>query len=127
MSREYRDGGYDDFLDALAAGEPYYLEDAKGDGFLPPREAHPRTGGELEERPLPESGEVVTFTRTEVPTPQLAEDAPYIVAIATFGPVRLTGQLRGVDPEAVETGMSVAVEVGETATTGERIIVFRPR
>jgi hypothetical protein len=127
MSREYRDAGYDDFLDALEAGEGYYLAGPDGDGFLPPREVHPRTGAPLSEEPLPTSGEVRTFTRTEVPTPKLSEDAPYVVAIAEFGPVSLTGQLRDVDPDVVETGMPVEVAVGETATTGERIVVFRPR
>jgi hypothetical protein len=127
VTREYRDEGYDDLLDALADGEGYYLEGPDGDGFLPPRAVHPRTGAELERQPLPETGEVVTFTRTEVPTPLLADDAPYVVAIAAFGPVRLTGQVRDVDPETVETGMRVEAAVGETVTTGERIVVLRPR
>lgn len=127
MSREYRDRGYDDFLDALEDGEGYYLAGPDGDGFLPPREVHPRTGEPLEPAPLPEAGEVVTFTRTEVPTPQLREDAPYVIAIAAFGSVQLTGQLRGTDPEVVEVGMPVEAGVEETETTGERIVVFRPR
>ncbi|MEF8790874.1 MAG: OB-fold domain-containing protein [Haloarculaceae archaeon] len=127
MSREYRDAGYDDFLDALDDGEGYYLAGPDGDGFLPPREVHPRTGEPLSEAPLPDAGEVVTFTRTEVAAPQLDEDAPYVVAVAAFGPVRLTGQLRDVDPTDVEPGMPVEAGVGETVTTGERIVVFRPR
>ncbi len=126
MSREYRDAGYDDFLDALEAGEAYYLAGPGGDGFLPPREVHPRTGEPLEEAPLPETGEVVTSTRTEVPTPMLGDDAPYVVAVASFGPVRLTGQLQDVDPEEIEPGMTVEAAVGETETTGERIVVFQP-
>lgn len=127
MSREYRDHGYDDFLDALEDGEGYYLAGPDGDGFLPPREVHPRTGAPLEPEPLPEAGEVVTYTRTEVPTPQLSDDAPYVIAIAAFGPVRLTGQLREIDPEVVEVGMPVEADVQETETTGERIVVLRPR
>jgi hypothetical protein len=126
MTREYRDAGYDDFLDALADGEGYYLAGPDGAGFLPPREVHPRTGEPLSPEPLPDAGEVVTFTRTEVPTPSLAEDAPYTVAVAAFGPVRLTGQVRGVDPGDVVVGMPVEAGVGETVTTGERIVVFRP-
>ena len=127
MSREYRDAGYDDFLDALEEGEAHYLEGPDGDGFLPPRQVHPRTGEPLEEAPLPESGEILSFTRTEVAAPTLADDAPYVVAIAEFGPVRLTGQVRGVDHEDVTFGMPVEASVGETATTGERIVVFEPR
>jgi uncharacterized OB-fold protein len=127
MSRDYRDAGYDDFLEALAAGEGYYLEGPDGDGFLPPREVHPRTGEPLERAPLPEAGEVVAVTRTEVAAPQLREDAPYHVAIAEFGPVRLTGQLRDAEPTTVEPGLPVEVDVGETVTTGEEIVVLRPR
>jgi hypothetical protein len=127
MTREYRDAGYDDFLDALAEGEAHYLEGPDGDGFLPPREVHPRTGAELAERPLPDAGEVLTYTRVEVPTPQLADDAPYVLAVAQFGPVRLTGQVHSDDPDDVEVGMRVTADVGETVTSGERMVVFRPR
>lgn len=127
MSREYRDSGYDDFLESLAEGEGYYLAGPGGDGFLPPRKVHPRTGEPLQQQPLPETGEVVTVTRTEVATPQLADDAPYLVAIAEFGPVRMTGQLRDVGTDEAEPGLEVEVGVGETATTGEHIVVFRPK
>ena len=32
-----RDAGYDDFLDAVEDGEPYYLAGSDGNGWLPPR------------------------------------------------------------------------------------------
>ncbi|PSP81888.1 nucleic acid-binding protein [Halobacteriales archaeon QS_1_68_17] len=127
MTREFRDTGYDDFLEALEAGEGYYLAGSDGDGFLPPRNVHPRTGEPLEEEPMPEAGEIVSLTRTQVAAPQLADDAPYTVAIAEFGPVRLTGQVRAEDPKSIEIGTTVEADVGETETTGDRIVVFRPR
>ena len=124
------DEGYDDLLDAVEAGEPYYLECANGHGLLPPRRICPRCGSrELAERALPEAGEIVTSTVVRVATPQFADDVPYVTAIADFGPVSLTGQLRGVepDPEAVEAVETVGVGIGESATTGQRLLVFEPR
>jgi len=35
--------------------------------------------------------------------------------------------VRGVDPEAVEMGDVVGIDVGERETTGDRIVVFQPR
>jgi uncharacterized OB-fold protein len=122
-----RDAGYDDFLDALEAGEPFYLEGPNGDGWLPPREIDPVTGRqELVERPLPSSGELLTVTHTQVPPPELHDDVPYTTGIAAFGPVRITGQVRGIDSDDVEIGTTVEASVGRTRTTGERVVVFEP-
>jgi uncharacterized OB-fold protein len=123
-----RDGGYDDLLDAVADGEGYYLGCPAGHGWLPPRRVCPECGARrLAEEPLPESGTVETHTTIAVPTPRLADDAPFVTALADFGPVRLTGQLREIDPEDVEAGLSVGVDVGESVTTGDRVLVLRPR
>jgi uncharacterized OB-fold protein len=122
-----RDAGYDDFLDAVAEGEPYYLESESGEGYLPPLPRDPATGeAALEKRPLPETGEVLTHTMTNVAAPEFADDAPYVVAVASFGPVRLTGQLRGVDPADVEIGQSVELGLDRSATRDERVLVFSP-
>ena len=125
----WRNAGYadfDDFLDGLEAGEPFYLESPSGNGWLPPRRIDPETGErELTERPLPETGEILTSTITNVAGPSFVEDAPYVVAIAEFGPVRITGQVRGVDPEDVEIGQAVSVGVG-ASERGERLVVFEP-
>jgi len=127
-SEAVRNEGFDDVLDAVAEGEGYYLECSNGHGSLPPRRVCPDCGDtELTEEPLPASGEIDTYTVTHVATPNFTEDAPYVVAIADFGPVRLTGQLRGVDPEAVETGQVVGVDVETTETTGERLLTFERR
>jgi len=122
-----RDDGYDDFLDAIQDGEPYYLESPSGDGWLPPRIRDPDTGErDLTEQPLPDTGEILTKTTTHVAAPDFADDAPFVVAIADFGPVNLTGQVRGIDPDDVEIGQSVEVDVGRTETTDDRVVVFRP-
>jgi uncharacterized OB-fold protein len=61
-----------------------------------------------------------------VATPQFEDDAPYVTAIAAFGPVSLTGMVRGVDPEDVSIGDTVGLAVGDRATTEDRAVVFRP-
>jgi hypothetical protein len=121
-----RDGGYDDFLDALADGEPYYLESPSGNGWLPPRRIDPETGErEFTREPLPETGEILTSTVTHVAGPSFAADAPFVVAVAEFGPVRVTGQIRDTDGEDVEIGQRVEIGVGRSET-GERLVVFEP-
>jgi uncharacterized OB-fold protein len=127
MSDEVRDAGYDDFLDALAEGEGHYLECAEGHGSLPPRSVCPHCGDrDLSETPLPETGTVDSCSTIHVPTPSFADDAPYVVAVVDFGSVRLTGQVRAT-PENVEVGTEVSPGVGETATTGERLVTFELR
>lgn len=122
-----RDAGFDDFLDAVEAGEPYYLETADGEAYLPPRPHDPATGAaDLAEHPLPETGEILTHTTTHVATPRFGEDTPYVTALATFGPVTLTGQVRGLDPEDVDIGLTVELDVDRSETADERVLVFRP-
>jgi len=128
MTEYARDGAFDDLLDDIARGDGYYLACENGHGSLPPRLACPECGSrELAEESLPDSGKVVTHTTITVATPQFEDDAPFVTAIVDFGPVTLTGQIRGVDPEDVETGQVVGVDVDETVTSGERLIVFEPR
>lgn len=124
---DVRNAGFDDFLDGVEAGEPYYLEGPEGDGWLPPRRIDPATGSdELTERPLPGTGTVVTYTQTYVASPAFTDDAPFVVAIAEFGPVRITGQVREIDPDAISAGQSVELAVGRSKTTGDRLVVFEP-
>jgi uncharacterized OB-fold protein len=127
MSDGVRDAGFDDFLDALADGDGYYLECAEGHGSLPPRSVCPHCGSrDLTETDLPETGTVDSHSTVHVPTPSFADDAPYVVAVVDFGNVRLTGQVRA-DPDDVDVGTEVSAGVGETATTGERLVTFEPR
>ncbi|QLG50796.1 Zn-ribbon domain-containing OB-fold protein [Natrinema halophilum] len=122
-----QDAGYDEWLEAAEEGDTYYLECANGHGSLTPRRVCPDCGSlELERVDMPETGEIQTFNVTHVPTPSFEEDAPYATAIADFGPVRVTGQVVGVDPAAVETGLAVELEITVSETTGKRILGFRP-
>ena len=114
-------------LAALEGGDGYYYECSNGHGTLPPRRACPHCGArELETVALPPTAEVVTYTTVTVPTPRFDDDPPYVTAIATCGPVRLTGILRGVDRSDVEIGQEVTVTVESDEPTDGRTIVFRP-
>lgn len=128
MSEPVRDAGFDDWLDGLAADEGTYLACPKGHGSLPPRRVCPICGSpDLTEEPLPDAGEVLTYTVVHVGAPDFADEAPYATAIADFGPVRLTGVVRGVDPDDVAVGATVVPAVGSNPSTGERMVVLQPR
>jgi hypothetical protein len=127
-SDEIRDSGFDDWLDALAAGEGYALRCANGHASLPPRLVCPDCGsGELTEEPLPPGGEVLTYTVVHVGTQEFDAQTPYTVAIAQVGDVRITGLVREVDPDDVAVGAPVEPAVGENPQTGDRVVVLRPR
>jgi uncharacterized OB-fold protein len=122
------DTGYDEWIDAVESGEGYYLECPDGHGSLPPRRTCPHCGAlTLAKSPLPESGTIETFGVVHVAAPSFADDTPYATGVVDFGPVRVTGVVRGVDHDGLEVGMSVGVGVEPTETTGESVVVFRPR
>lgn len=123
---DVRDGGFDDLLDAIDAGEPFYLTCPEGNASLPPKricpECHSR---ELTREPLSMEGSISTYTVVAVPAPRFSDTSPYVTAIADFGPVSLTGQLQGVDPSDVTVGQPVTI--GVEAVDGDRFVAFSPR
>lgn len=124
----YPNEGYDEFVAAVRNGEAFYLACPNDHGNLPPRRVCPECGEtDLTETPLPAVGQVETFTTTHVASPNFSGDTPYVLAVADFGPVKVTAQLRGLDHDAVAVGDSVELDVEETATTGDPVLVFRPR
>lgn len=121
------DAGFDEWLAALGEGDGHYLRCPNGHGSLPPRRVCPDCASpDLAETALPETGEIETFTTVHVAAPQFADDVPYVTAVASFGPVRLTGIVRGVAPEAVTVGDAVVADAGTTETEGEPVVVLRP-
>ena len=135
------DRSHGEWLDALADGDGFALVCPNGHGSLPPRRVCPECGSaDLSREPLRETGTVETYSVVHVPSPRFADDAPYATAVADFGPTRLTGIVRGGDAErdggdadgdgrdatqAVAIGDAVTVDVGERATDGDRLVVFR--
>ena len=123
---------YDEWLDAIAAGEGFYLESPAGVGSLPPRRVCPETGSaDLTREPLPETGTIETYSVVHVAAPGFTDDTPYVSAIADFGSVRVTGVVRGLDPDAIDgdtdlidTEVRLTVETRET--TDDRLIVLSP-
>lgn len=128
MSDESVMTAHDDFLEALADGQGYSLECPSGHASLPPRYGCPKCAAtDLEERPLPESGTITASTVIRVPAPAFADEAPYVLAIAEFGPIKLTGKLLEVDPdeETIESGTPVSVTTDRV--DGEHVIAFELR
>ena len=118
---------YDEWLDAIESGEGFYLESPEGHGSLPPRRVCPHSGStDLTRDPLPETGTIETYTVVHVGATKFDDDTPYVSAVVDFGPVAVTGVVRGVDPEAVAVGDEVTVTVETRETTDDRLVVFRP-
>lgn len=127
MSAPASNAGYDEWLAALMDDEGYALVCPEGHGSLPPRRVCPDCGSTaLSEDPLAETGTVETYSVVHVAGPRFADDTPYVNAVVDFGSVRLTGVLRGAEPDAVAVGDRVAVAVEERATDAEPLVVFRP-
>ena len=117
---------YDEWLDAIESGEGFYLESPEGHGSLPPRRVCPHSGStDLTRDPLPETGTIETYTVVHVGATKFDDDTPYVSAVVDFGPVAVTGVVRGVDPEAVAVGDEVTVTVETRETTDDRLVVFR--
>lgn len=121
-----RDGAYDDFLDALDDGDGYFVDTGRGSPSLPPQPNDGSHGSEDATEPLPSTGEIRTYTVIHAPLPAFAERAPYVVALADFGPVTITGQVRDVEPDAVEVGTTVEATV-ETTDENRRFVRFLPQ
>lgn len=78
------------FLDAVAGGQGYYYELSDGTTPLPPCDGTHRETERARKQPA-ETGSVLTYSEISVATPSFADETPYIVTVAEFGPVRLTG------------------------------------
>ncbi|QSG08212.1 Zn-ribbon domain-containing OB-fold protein [Halapricum desulfuricans] len=121
---EISNDGYDQALDAIENGEPYALECPEGHQSMPPRQVCPECGAsDLEEVEIPLSGELLSYNVTYVPTPDFGDDVPFVLGVAEFDDVRLTGRVQA-DAEDVEVGSAVEVGLGESETTGRPLVTF---
>jgi len=111
------------FLDAIEAGNPFYLSCPNGHGSLPPKRICPECQAtNLSKESLPDTGAIVTHTTVAVPAPRFSDDSPYVTAIADFGPITLTGHLQEVGTDDVQIGQTVRITVG--SAEDERFVAF---
>ena len=119
---------FDDFTDAIASGEGQYLVcEACGEATLPPRRVCPACGStELAGEPLPDRGEILSFTEISVTTPKFHGETPYTVLLVelTEG-VHLTGQLREATAEDIAIGDEVRLDT-DPREEGAPLLTFRP-
>ncbi|MDZ7688084.1 MAG: OB-fold domain-containing protein [Halobacteriales archaeon] len=111
---------FDELLDAVEAGEPFYMSCADcGASSLPPREVCPDCGSrDLSKQDLSTTATVESYTSIHVTIPAFSGETPYTIVVAGFDEdVRLTGQLVGD-----EVGMGDEVRVGENDE--ERYLTF---
>ncbi|MFB6184279.1 MAG: Zn-ribbon domain-containing OB-fold protein [Haloarculaceae archaeon] len=124
MTDDGPDGDFEAFLDAVDAGRGYYLRCPRDHGSLPPRRVCPECGERsLTKRPLPDHGTVTATTRIEVAPPAFAPEAPYLVCIADFGPVRITGRVPTAD---VDVGATVRLAVAGGDDRIDSHLLFEP-
>lgn len=127
MTGSSRSAGYDAWLDAVESGDGYYLVCQNGHGWIPPQQVCPDCAStDFDSEPLPEEGTVETYTEITVLPPQFAHRDSLSVAIASFGNVRITGQLDDSKSNPVGCGTTVTISVEQMSTADEKIIVFQP-
>lgn len=117
---------YDDFLDALSKGDGFYLECSNGHHLFPPQQVCSVCGeSDVTKRSLSDRGIVIAHTVIHVPPPRFRDKAPYVVAIADFDGVELTGHLASEAVDAIENGVKVSVTASQTEQTSERYVEFK--
>ncbi|MBX0297820.1 Zn-ribbon domain-containing OB-fold protein [Haloarcula nitratireducens] len=118
---------FDDFTDAIAAGEHQCLVcEACGDATLPPRKFCPACGSTaLTEKPLPDRGEILSYTEISVTIPKFHGETPYTVVLVELEDVDLTGQLREATAEDIALGDEVILNT-EPHDDDVSLITFRP-
>ncbi|WP_435158293.1 Zn-ribbon domain-containing OB-fold protein [Haladaptatus sp. DFWS20] len=125
MIEEESDATYAALLDAIETDGGFYLECSNEHGSLPPRRVCPECGSTpLSREPLPKSGTIETYTEIHVTPPRFQDEGPIVVAIAEFGPVRLTGYVQDSDGDTIELGQPIELDVNEHRDMSERFIVF---
>jgi hypothetical protein len=119
---------YEEFADAVAAGEGEYLAcESCGETALPPRELCPACGSaSLARRTFSDRGTVLSFTEISVTIPKFHGETPYTVLLVEMDEgIALSGQLREASAGDVAIGDEVEVGV-ETREGGPDVFTFRP-
>lgn len=115
-----------EFFNAIEQGEPYCLTDAGPHGMLPQRFVDTFSGNkETNQVSIPETGELLTHSTVHVAPSPLEDVSPYTIAIAEFGLVRITGQLRKFE-NSPEIGQQVNIGVEYIDELEYPVIIFTP-
>lgn len=115
-----------DFFDGIEQEEPFYLRKAENRGKLPPQSVD--TGqkeNKLKLVSMPKEGELLTCSKVYVAPTQLADIAPYVVGIGSFGEIRITGQLRDFDNKP-DIGQEIKIDIEHIEDASHPVIVFYP-
>lgn len=115
-----------EFFSAIENDEPYCLAGTETHGMLPPRYVDPASGDkEISRESMPSAGKLLTYSTVHVAPSPLENVSPYTVAIAEFGSVRITGQLRGFETDP-EIGQQVSIGIERLEELEYPLIVFTP-
>ncbi|QZA88295.1 OB-fold domain-containing protein [Salinarchaeum sp. IM2453] len=116
-----------EFFSAIENDEPYYLSGTETHGMVPPRYVDPASGNkEISREPMPNAGKLLTYSEVHVAPSPLEHVSPYTVAIAEFGSVRITGQLRGFETDP-EIGQQVKIGIERLEKLEYPLVVFTPK
>lgn len=115
-----------EFFSAIEQGKPYYITDAGSHGMLPPKfvDTVPENQ-ETNRASMPEIGELLTHSKVHVAPSPLEDISPYTIAIAEFGSVRITGQLREFE-KGPEIGQEVDIDLEYVDELEYPVIIFTP-
>ncbi|GAB7020682.1 Zn-ribbon domain-containing OB-fold protein [Halostagnicola bangensis] len=116
--------GLETWLDAVETGDGYYLECPDGHASLPPRQGCPSCGENIDQRQLPSTGKLSSYTMTNVGATPFSDEVLILLGIAAFGPISVTGRLPNIKPETVTFGMTVTLEVERRGSSTDRLPVF---
>ena len=105
-----------EFADKLAAGEISATRcTGCGRVYFPPRaDCAGCLSGQMEWVKIPEKGKLVSYTRVQYAPAGFEADAPYTLALADFGAVKVFGRLGGAGEESV---IKVGLEVKPVVLT----------
>lgn len=115
------------WCDATSQGEPYCLTCPDGHPTLPPRRVCPECGSEtLEQTQIPTEGTVQTWSTVHVAGTESKGETPYVVALARFDAVTITGRVVGETDATFGIGSTVELQTGNSVDGSAQHVQFVP-
>lgn len=92
--------------------------------FFPPRQVCKCGCRELEDRKLPDEGELLTFTIIHTPGSQFDDQKPFAIGIVELAPgARITTQIVDTAFEDIKIGMKVKIQFRRVQAVGDHGIL----